>query len=127
MQDEQLACFRNAARHLSSGGRFVIELWVPPLHRLPPGQDSALMQMTEDHVIIDTYDRVTQACVSHHYRTDAGGKAHYSSGNFRYIWPSECDLMAQLAGMELEARFADWDGSPFTSDSESHISVWRKP
>jgi len=126
-QEEQVACFGNAARHLSSGGRFVIELWVPPLHRLPPGQDSTLMLMTDDHVIIDTYDRVTQACVSRHYRTDPDGKTHYSSGNFRYIWPAECDLMAQLAGMELEARYADWDGSPYTSTSESHISVWRKP
>jgi len=126
-QQEQVACFSNAARHLSSGGRFVIELWVPPLHRLPPGHDSALMLMTEDHVIVDTYDRVSQACVSHHYRTDADGNARYSSGNFRYIWPAECDLMAQLAGMELEGRFAGWDGSPFTAESESHISVWRKP
>ena len=76
--------------------------------------------------MFDTYDLVTQQCESHHYRRQADGGVRYGSGNFRYIWPAECDLMAQLAGMELEERVADWDGTPFTSDSESHISVWRK-
>lgn len=126
-QPEQVACFRNAARHLVPGGRFVIELWVPPLRRLPPGQDAAPMSVADDHLVFDTYDLVTQQCTSHHYRREPDGSTSYGAGNFRYIWPSECDLMAQLAGLELEDRFADWDGSPFTADSESHVSVWRKP
>jgi SAM-dependent methyltransferase len=126
-QAEQVECFRNAARHLSPGGRFVIELWVPPVRRLPPGQLAAPMSVDEGHLVFDTYDLVTQQCTSHHYWPDSDGRARYGSGNFRYIWPSECDLMAQLAGLELEGRFADWDGSVFGSDSESHVSVWRKP
>lgn len=126
-QQEQVECFRNAARHLSPGGRFVIELWVPPVRRLPPGQLAAPMSLDDGHLVFDTYDLTTQQCTSHHYWPVSDGTAHFRSGNFRYIWPSECDLMAELAGLELEGRFADWDGSAFTSDSESHVSVWRKP
>ena len=126
-QHEQIECFRNAARHLSPGGRFVIELWVPPVRRLPPGQHAVPMSVGDGHLVFDTYDLATQQCTSHHYRREADGKTRYGSGDFRYIWPAECDLMAQLAGMELEERFADWDRSPFTSDSESHVSIWRKP
>jgi SAM-dependent methyltransferase len=125
-QQEQVECFRNAARHLSTGGRFVIELWVPAIRRMPPGQDAVPMSLAEGHLIFDTYDLVTQECASHHYWREADGSTRYNSGNFRYIWPTECDLMAQLAGLELEERVADWDGSPFTADSESHVSVWRK-
>lgn len=127
-QAEQVECFRNAARHLSPGGRFVIELWVPPVRRLPPGQTAVPMSLGDDgHLVFDTYDLVTQQCTSHHYWHEADGTVHYGSGNFRYIWPAECDLMAQLAGLELEDRFADWNRTPFTADSESHVSVWRKP
>ncbi len=125
-QEEQVECFRNAARHLGSGGRFVIELWVPPVRRLPPGQHAVPMSVEEGHLVFDTYDLTTQQCTSHHYWREADGSTRHGSGSFRYIWPAECDLMAQLAGMELEERVADWDGSPFTSDSESHVSVWRK-
>lgn len=126
-QREQVECFRNAARHLRSGGRFVIELWVPALRRLPPGQIGVPSIFTTSHLCLDTYDVLTQRCTSHHYTTDALGRTTYSAGNFRYIWPAECDLMAELAGLELEARYADWHRRPFTSDSESHVSVWRKP
>jgi SAM-dependent methyltransferase len=126
-QEEQVACFANAARHLSPGGRFVIELWVPPVRRLPPGQTAVPMGLADGHLVLDTYDLTTQQCTSHHYRTDPDGTTQYSAGRFRYIWPAECDLMARLAGLELETRVADWDGRPFTSDSESHVSVWRKP
>lgn len=126
-QAEQVACFRNAARHLGPGGRFVIELWVPPLRRMPPGQLNALMLFGPKHVIVDTYELVDQTSTSHHYVTQADGSVRYSAGSFRYVWPSECDLMAELAGMTLECRFEDWTGTPFTSDSERHISVWRKP
>jgi SAM-dependent methyltransferase len=126
-QAEQVACFANASRHLSPGGRFVIELWVPPLRRLPPGQLSAPFDVSDGRLGFDTYDLVTQQCTSHHYWRRDDASVAYSSGRFRYVWPAECDLMAQLAGLGLESRWADWDESPFTSDSESHVSVWRKP
>ncbi|MDX6259014.1 MAG: hypothetical protein QOH84_702 [Kribbellaceae bacterium] len=126
-QAEQVECFRNAARHLKAGGRFVIELWVPAIRRMPPGQNVVPMRLGADgHLIFDTYDLATQACTSHHYSTDRDGTTRYTAGNFRYIWPAECDLMAQLAGLEFEARYADWHRAPFSADSESHVSVWRK-
>lgn len=126
-QDEQVQCFRNAARHLRSGGRFVIELWVPPLRRLPPGQLSAPFDVSDGHLGFDTYDLVTQQCTSHHYHRRDDGRVEYDAGRFRYAWPSECDLMAAMAGLELEARWADWHRGTFTSESPDHVSVWRKP
>jgi len=126
-QREQVACFRNAARHLRPGGRFVIELWVPPLRRFPPGQVGVPFDISERHLGFDTYDLATQQGTSHHYTTDPDGSIRYGASHFRYIWPGECDLMAQLAGLELEHRWADWTRRPFTSDSDSHVSVWRKP
>ena len=126
-QQEQVECFRNAARHLQPGGRFVIELWVPPIRRMPPGQVAVPFEVSEAHLGFDTYDLATQRGTSHHYSPGEDGTTRYGAHHFRYLWPAECDLMAQLAGMELEDRFADWDESPFTSDSESHVSVWRKP
>ncbi|WP_344083445.1 class I SAM-dependent methyltransferase [Nostocoides veronense] len=126
-QAEQVACFRNAAGHLAPGGRFVIELWVPQLRRFPPGAGGAPFDVSERHTGIDTYDLSTQQGTSHHYTRERDGSIRYSCSNFRYAWAPECDLMAQLAGLEFEARYADWDRSPFTSDSPSHVSVWRKP
>ncbi|KGN31903.1 methyltransferase [Knoellia sinensis KCTC 19936] len=126
-QAEQVECFRNAARHLAPGGRFVIELWIPGIRRFPPGQSAVPFHVGEHHVGFDTYDMSTQQGTSHHYRRHDDGTATYAASNFRYIWPAECDLMAQLAGLEFERRIADWHGTPFTSDSESHVSVWRKP
>lgn len=126
-QAEQVACFRNAARHLGPGGRFVIELWIPGIRRFPPGQPGVPFHVGQHHVGFDTYDMTTQEGTSHHYRRHRDGTVTYGASNFRYIWPAECDLMAQLAGMDLERRVADWNGNPFTNDSESHVSVWRKP
>jgi len=126
-QHEQVECFRNAARHLAPGGRFVIELWIPPLRRLPPGQVAVPFDISDGHVGFDTYDVVNQRCTSHHYTRTADGTVTYGKGDFRYIWPAECDLMAELAGLEFGARYADWNRAPFTADSEKHISVWRKP
>ncbi|NUO56224.1 MAG: class I SAM-dependent methyltransferase [Hamadaea sp.] len=125
-QDEQVECFRNAARHLVPGGHFVIELWIPGIRRFPPGQTAVPFDVSEGHVGFDTYDMVTQQGTSHHYYRYADGSTRYGASNFRYIWPAECDLMARLAGMEPVRRVADWSGAPFTSDSESHVSVWRK-
>jgi SAM-dependent methyltransferase len=125
-QSEQVECFRNAARHLTPSGRFVIELFVPPLRRLPPGQVAVPFEVSEAHTGVDTFDVSNQECMSHHYTRQPDGTMRYGAGHFRYIWPAECDLMAQLAGMELESRVEDWDGNPFTSESEKHVSVWRK-
>lgn len=125
-QEEQVECFRNAARHLAPGGRFVIELFVPPLRRLPPGQVAVPFEVSEAHTGFDTFDLATQGCNSHHYTRQPDGTMRYGVGHFRYIWPAECDLMAQLAGMELESRIEDWDDKPFTSESEKHVSVWCK-
>jgi SAM-dependent methyltransferase len=126
-QAEQVACFRNAARHLAPGGRFVVELWVPGIRRFPPGQAAVPFHVGRRHVGFDTYDMATQQGTSHHYHRHDDGTVTYGESNFRYIWPAECDLMAELAGMVLERRVADWHGAPFTNDSESHVSVWRKP
>ncbi|KPC62569.1 class I SAM-dependent DNA methyltransferase [Streptomyces chattanoogensis] len=127
-QDEQVECFRNAARHLTPGGRFVIELGVPPLRFLPPGQVAVPFDVSEGHLGFDTFDLVGQILVSHHLTRD-GDDGRYRRGRsrHRYAWPAELDLMARIAGLELERRVADWDGAPFTQDSAKHISVWRKP
>lgn len=126
-QDEQVACFRNAAAHLRPGGRFVVELWVPGIRRFPPGQSAVPFHVDETHAGFDTYDMATQQGTSHHYNRLPDGSYGYSSCNFRYVWPAELDLMARLAGMELEHRWAGWDRAPFTGDSESHVSVYRLP
>lgn len=126
-QAEQVQCFRNAAEHLRPGGRFVVELWVPPIQRLGPGESTVPMSLDRDHLVFDTYDLVSQECTSHHYVRREDGSFRHDTGHFRYIWPSECDLMARLAGLDLESRTADWHGAPFTATSSSHVSVWRKP
>ncbi len=125
-QTEQIEVFRNAARHLAPGGRFVIELGVPAVRRMPPGQTAAPFHVGDHHLGFDTYDFATQQSQSHHFTRQADGTFRYGVGNFRYVWPAECDLMAQLAGMTLEQRLADWGGGEFTGESESHVSVWRK-
>jgi len=127
LQEEQVACFRNAAAHLRPGGRFVIEVEVPPLRRLPPGSVAVPFDVSDEHLGFDTFDLVTQQAVSHHYRSTGDGSYQYGAHHFRYVWPAELDLMAQLAGLELEERYADWACRPFTAESESHVSVWRKP
>jgi len=126
-QAEQVECFRNAARHLAPGGRFVIELWVPELRRLPPGQTATVWQSEPGYIGLDTYDTLRQHVVSHHFRFDETRQARLFRSPHRYIWPAELDLMAQLAGFELEARHADWSGTEFTAESRSHVSVYRIP
>jgi SAM-dependent methyltransferase len=127
IQSEQVACFRNAARHLTLGGRFVIELWVPELRKLPPGQQATVWHSEPGYIGLDTYDVLHQRIVSHHFRFGDSKEARLSRSPHRYIWPAELDLMAQLAGFELESRHADWSGSEFTADSRSHVSVYRLP
>ncbi|MFE8936251.1 MULTISPECIES: class I SAM-dependent DNA methyltransferase [unclassified Streptomyces] len=127
-QDEQVECFRNAARHLEPGGRFVVELGVPPLRFLPPGQVAVPFDVSERHLGFDTFDLVEQVLVSHHLTRDGeDGRYRRDASRHRYAWPAELDLMARIAGLALERRVADWDGTPFTQDSTKHVSVWRKP
>lgn len=124
-QDAQVDCFRNAAAHLVPGGHFVIEVGVPALRSLPPGQDAVPFHVGPDRLGFDTYDVATQRMRSHHVRV-VDGRATHLSIPFRYVWPAELDLMARLAGMRLRDRWEDWDRRPFTSDSTRHVSVWEK-
>ena len=124
-QDEQVTCFRNAARHLTPGGRFVIELWVPEIRKLPQGEDAVVFNNEPGYIGVDTYDVLKQRIVSHHFRFDESGNATVFRSPHRYIWPAELDLMAKFAGFTLESRHADWVGTEFTADSRSHVSVYR--
>jgi len=126
-QAQQTACFRNAARHLKPGGRFLVETLVPPLQRLPHGESLLAFSGEDDHWGIDRFDTVTQQYTSTHIRFDADGNAERLTIPFRYAWPAELDLMAQIAGLEFETRWADWSKAPFSSTSKSHISIWQKP
>jgi SAM-dependent methyltransferase len=126
-QDEQVACFRNVAAHLEPGGCFVIEVIVPGLQRLPPGETIQAFTVTPTHLGFDEYvDLVAQKSSSHHYWV-IDGRLETFSAPFRYVWPSELDLMARLAGMTLRERWSEWTREPFTSESRSHVSVWEKP
>jgi SAM-dependent methyltransferase len=125
-QDQQVACFANAAAHLEPGGCFVIEVGVPDLRRLPPGEDARVFSHAPGYVGYDRYtDLVAQQATSHHFVADGSG-GREDRTPFRYVWPSELDLMARLAGMSLRHRWADWDRSTFTGESTSHVSVWEK-
>ena len=125
-QEEQVACFRNVAAHLEPGGCFVVEVLVPRLQRLPPGETFQPFAVTPTHLGFDEYDIARQGLVSHHYWIE-DGKVEVLAPPFRYVWPAELDLMAQLAGMSLRERWADWTRQPFTSESTKHVSVWEKP
>jgi hypothetical protein len=125
-QEEQVACFQNVAAHLEPGGRFVIEVLVPGLRRLPPGERFQPFAVTPTHLGFDEYDVARQGLISHHYWIE-DGRVEVLSPPFRYVWPSELDLMARLAGMNLHERWSSWTRRPFTSESEKHVSVWEKP
>jgi SAM-dependent methyltransferase len=124
-QDEQVACFRNVAAHLESGGYFVIENYIPALRRLPPGETRHVFAATPAHVGYEEYDLATQIAISHHVWV-IDGRLEARSSPHRYVWPSELDLMARLAGMTLRERWGDWHREPFTSESRNHVSVWQK-
>ena len=124
-QDEQVACFSNVAEHLEPGGCFVIEVLVPGLQRLPQGERFQPFAVEPNHLGFDEIDVVSQGLVSHHYWVD-GDKVEVFSPPFRYVWPSELDLMARIAGMALRERWAGWKREPFTSESAKHVSVWEK-
>lgn len=125
-QDAQVACFANAAAHLRPGGRFLVEVGVPDLQRLPPGETVHPFHFAPNRWGFDEYDVVTQGMVSHHLWFTPEGATRRSIP-FRYVWPAELDLMARMAGMRLESRWDGWQRAPFTSRSRAHVSVWRKP
>jgi SAM-dependent methyltransferase len=125
-QDEQVECFRNVAAQLKPGGCFVIENYIPRLQRLPPGETVHAFRVTPAHLGFEEYDVATQIAYSHHYWVIDGQMETFSTPH-RYVWPSELDLMARLAGLALRERYADWQRTPFTRDSTAHISVWHKP
>jgi SAM-dependent methyltransferase len=125
-QAAQVACFRNVAAHLEPGGCFVIEVGIPDLRRLPAGQTVVPFQVSPTRWAFDVYDVATQA-MSSNYVEVADGHGEYISIPFRYVWPAELDLMAQLAGLRLRERWDGWTRQPFTSESRQHVSVWEKP
>ncbi|MFC4907978.1 class I SAM-dependent DNA methyltransferase [Actinomadura gamaensis] len=125
-QDAQVACFENAAAHLSPGGRFVIEVGVPELRKLPPGQTMIPWHTGETSYCYDVLDAGTQSMIGHYITVD-GERSEHKTIPFRYVWPSELDLMARLAGLRLVHRWSDWTREPFTHESTGHVSVWRKP
>jgi SAM-dependent methyltransferase len=124
-QDAQVACFANIAAHLEPGGRFLIEVGIPDLQRLPPGQNVCPFALEDDHLGFDEYDVASQGLVSHHFTLE-DGRWERASIPFRYTWPAELDLMARLAGMRLRDRWSGWRREPFTSESRKHVSVWEK-
>ncbi|MEX2274341.1 MAG: class I SAM-dependent methyltransferase [Actinomycetota bacterium] len=125
-QAAQVACFRNAAAHLEPGGCFVIEVMIPELRRLPPGETFHVFHGSELSWGIDEYDVATQGLTSHHLEI-VDGRLERSSFPFRYTWPAELDLMAALAGMKPRDRWSGWKREPFTNDSRKHVSIWEKP
>jgi len=124
-QNEQVECFRNAATHLEPGGTFVIENYVPELRRIPPDENTHVFTATPTHIGVGEYDVVNQIEVSRHWWLVDGDLKTFSSPH-RYVWPSELDLMSQLAGMALRERWSGWHREPFTAESRSHVSVWEK-
>ena len=124
-QDAQVACFHNAAAHLRPGGRFVVEVMVPDLQRLPLGETVRPFSVTPTHLGFDEYDIANQGLISHHYQL-VDGRWESLSMPFRYVWPSELDLMAAMAGMALRHRWGTWRREPFTGESTQHVSVWEK-
>jgi SAM-dependent methyltransferase len=127
-QAEQVDCFRNVAEHLEPGGCFVVEVIVPDLRRLPPGETVRAFALSPTHVGVDEFTDLTHAqVVSSHHFWAVDGRLEVFSAPFRYVWPSELDLMARIAGLTLRERWGGWGREPFTGDSTTHVSVWEKP
>jgi SAM-dependent methyltransferase len=125
-QAAQVQCFRNAAKHLNTGGKFVVEVMVPALRLYPPGAIAVPSDVSRGHLGFDTYETASQKLTSHHVTIAADGTSQHNAIPFRYVWPSELDLMAELAGLKLCARHADWNQTTFDEDSKTHVSVWEK-
>jgi len=121
-QEEQVACFENVAAHLEPGGRFVIEVGIPDVK----GERLRIFDFGDRHIGVDEYDFANQGLISHHYTRAGDGTFRYGSGPFRYVWPSELDLMARIAGLTPSERYGGWKGEPFTSESTKLVAVWQK-
>ena len=121
-QEAQVACFQNVAAHLEPGGCFVIEVGRPDVR----GERLRIFDFSEGHIGIDEYDFLNQGLISHHYTRTEDGTFRYGWGPFRYVWPSELDLMARIAGLRLRERWSGWQGEPFTSESTKLVAVWQK-
>ncbi len=125
-QDEQVAVFENAAAHLEPGGRFVVEVIVPQVRRLPPGERARIFTLQADHVGFETFDDlVGQVTWSHHWMV-VDDRLVRDSAPYRYVWPAELELMGRVAGVRLKDRWADWNRTPFSSDSASQVAVFQK-
>ena len=125
-QAEQVQCFRNASKHLNKGGKFVVETMMPALRLYPPGAIAVPFDVSSGHLGFDTYETASQKLTSHHVTIAADGTSHHNSIPFRYVWPSELDLMAELAGMKLHSRHSNWNKAVFDDSSKAHVSVWEK-
>jgi len=125
-QEAQVQCFRNAAKHLNKGGKFVVEVMVPALRLYPPGAIAVPSDVSSGHLGFDTYETASQKLTSHHVTIAADGSSHSNSIPFRYVWPSELDLMAEIAGLKLHWRHGDWNNTAFDDNSKAHVSVWEK-
>jgi SAM-dependent methyltransferase len=123
-QDAQIACFENVAAHLEPQGIFVVEIMLPELGRLPRGETFLPFDVSSEHLGFDEYHVADQGLISHHYYP---GQGEYATFPGRYVWPSELDLMARIAGMSLRERWSGWRREAFTSESTKHVSVWQKP
>lgn len=125
-QQEQTDVFGTAATHLQRGGRLVIEVIVPQLRRLPVGEVARVFMQDPEHVGIETFDDlVGQIAWSHHWMAINGRLIHHAAP-YRYLWPSELDLMAEIAGFRLEHRWADWKRGAFTSASDNQVVVFER-
>jgi SAM-dependent methyltransferase len=125
-QDDQLAVFANAGAHLAPGGCFVLEVLVPQLRRVPPGEVGWVFTLKPDHVGIETFDDLVGQIASSHHWIEVDGHLVRHSAPYRYVWPSELDLMAKITGFRVRDRWAGWDRAPFTSDSDSQVVVFEK-
>jgi SAM-dependent methyltransferase len=125
-QDDQLAVFANAAAHLEPGGCFVVEVTVPQLRRVPPGQAGWVFTLDPDHVGIETFDDLVGQIARSHHWIEVDGRLVRHSAPYRYVWPSELDLMAKVNGFRLRERWAGWDRAAFTSDSRSQVALFEK-
>ena len=126
-QDEQVAAFANAADHVEDGGYLVAECWIPDLQRLAPGDRLRAFEVSSTHIGVDEYEPADQRCTSHHLLFDGDRVIARGASHHRWLWPSELDLMARLAGLERHERLATWSGDAFTSESRNCISIFRKP
>jgi SAM-dependent methyltransferase len=126
-QEEQVLCFCNVAKHLKEDGCFLIEAFVPDMTRFTKGQNVNAIAVSSDGVNLEVtrHDAAGQRVNSQHIVITEYGIRLYPV-QLRYAWPSELDLMAQIAGLRLSHRWSNWRRDPFTSESGKHISIYSR-